>query len=194
MRGEQAGAGIARLEGLKAPAEGEWVARVVRSDAAGNRNDTYSSPAVQLRLDQSAPTLAFQAATAADPTQVAVAVNDSVSGVAGGQIELSAEGSNVWRALPTRLENGRLLARIDDAALPAGRYLVRASARDLASNVGVAAAPAAITLPLRVQSTMRVGAAVTRVVRKKVGKGEKRRTVRRKQTVLRPSARVDYRR
>ena len=153
VTGSQPGAGVARLAGLRAPAEGEWDLRVVRQDAAGNRNDSYASPPVRLRLDSSAPTLSFQSAAVTDPTQVAVAVNDKISAVAGGQIELSREGSNVWQALPTRLEGGRLVARIDDAALPAGRYLLRGQARDLAGNVGVAAAPSAITLPLRIQSS-----------------------------------------
>ena len=88
--------------------------------------------------------------------------------MAGGQIELSREGSNTWQALPTQLEGGRLVARIDDAALPPGRYLLRAQATDLAGNVGVAAAPQPLTLPLRIQSALQAGVVKTKIVRKKV--------------------------
>jgi hypothetical protein len=200
ITGSEAGAGISRLADLRLPDEGEWELRMVREDAAGNRDDSYASPPVRLRLDQSAPTLSFEPAASADPTQVTVGVSDKVSGVASGQIELSQAGSEVWQTLPTRLEGGRLVARIDDAALPAGSYLLRSQARDLAGNVGVASAPQPITLPLRIQSTMQAGAAVTKIVRERVAprkqRGKQRkgkqRTVRRRVTVLRPSATVPY--
>jgi 5-hydroxyisourate hydrolase-like protein (transthyretin family) len=129
---------------------------------------------------------------------VAVVVSDRVSGVAQGQVEISREGSGVWQTLPTELADGRLAARIDDAQLPAGRYVLRAQAQDLAGNTGVVASTAALTLPLRIQSAMQTGVARTKVVRrtvttKKNRRGRKRRrTVHRRVTVLRPSARIAY--
>jgi hypothetical protein len=191
--GSQSGTGIARLTDLKAPEPGEWQLRVVREDAAGNRNDDYASQPVRLRYDPEAPTLSFEAAPGDDPTRVSVAVSEKVSGIAGGQIELSAAGSNTWQALPTRLEGNRLVARIDDAALTPGPYLLRAQATDLAGNVGVAAAPQALTLPLRIRSTMQAGVVTTRTVREEVGgrkgrRGSRRRTV----TELRPRAGVRW--
>jgi hypothetical protein len=191
--GSQSSAGISRLTDLRAPEPGEWQLRVVRQDAAGNRNDDYASQPVRLRYDPEAPTLGFEAAPSDDPTHVSVAVTEGISGVAGGQIELSAAGSNTWQALPTRLEGSRLVARIDDAALAPGPYLLRAQATDLAGNVGVAAAPQAVTLPLRIRSTMQAGVVTTRIVRDKVGgrkgrRGSRRRTV----TELRPRARVRW--
>jgi hypothetical protein len=197
--GSQAGTGIARLADLKVPEPGQWELRVVREDAASNRNDAYASEPVTLRYDPEAPTLSFDATNPADPTRVSVAVADRVSGVAGGGIEIGAAGSNSWQGLPTRLEGDHLVARIPDEALPAGVYTLRAQAHDLAGNLG-AATSGAINLPLRVVSTMQAGVAVTKTVTKTVkrkrGKGKKARTVRRKVrrkvTVLRPSGTVEW--
>ena len=49
-------------------------------------------------------------------------------------IEISPSGSGIWQALATQRDGGRLLARIDDAVLPAGGYVLRARASDLARN------------------------------------------------------------
>ncbi|MBA3262115.1 MAG: hypothetical protein H0T69_06545, partial [Thermoleophilaceae bacterium] len=196
--GSQAGAEIARLADLKVPEPGEWELRVVREDAATNRNDAYASQPVRLRYDPEPPALGFEASPADDPTRVSVAVTETISGVAGGQVELSREGSNSWQALPTQLDGSRLVARIDDAVLEPGRYLLRAQAIDLAGNVGVAAAAQPLTLPLRIQSAMQAGVAKTKIVLKKVARkkgrrrGAKHRTIRRKVTVLRSASRVRY--
>jgi hypothetical protein len=85
--GSQAATGIARLAELKVPDPGEWELRVVREDAAGNRNDDYASQPVRLRWDTEAPALSFEAAPSEDPTRVSVAVTEKISGIAGGQIE-----------------------------------------------------------------------------------------------------------
>jgi hypothetical protein len=197
--GRQPGAGLARLADLKVPEAGEWALRVWREDAAANQQQANASQPVRLRYDPEPPALAFDALAAADPTKVSVAVSEKVSGIAGGQIELSAEGSNVWEALPTQLEGDRLVTRIDDARLPAGRYLLRSQATDLAGNVGVAAAAQPITLPLRIPSAVTAGAVKTKIVQKKLApkkeKGRKRgqrRTIRRQVIELRPSARVRF--
>jgi hypothetical protein len=191
--GSQSGVGISRLADLRVPEPGEWELRVVREDAAGNRNDDYASQPVRLRHDPEAPTLSFESAPGDDPTRVSVAVSEKISGIATGQIELSQEGSNTWHTLPTRLEGNRLVARIDDAALPPGRYLLRGQATDLAGNVGVAAAAQPLTLPLRIQSTMQAGVVTTRIVRERAeGKKGRQRTIRRRVTELRPQARVRW--
>ena len=65
---------------------------------------------------------------------VSVQVNDKVSGLASGGIELSRQGSATWQALANPATRNRLVARINDAQLPAGTYLLRATARDHASN------------------------------------------------------------
>ena len=80
-----------------------------------------------LRYDPEPPQLGFESPSASDPTLVAVQVTDKVSGLADGAIEISATGSNTWQALATQKDGSRLVARIDDAALPAGDYVLRAT-------------------------------------------------------------------
>ena len=152
---------------------------------------------VTLRFDPEPPQLAFEPLQAADPTLISVAVTDQTSGLAGGQIELSREGSGSWQTLATLQQGSRLAARVDDAALPAGRYLVRATARDQASNQNSTdrfqdGTPVVVNLPLRGLSAMRAGVVKKRIVRRKVGRRSKRRTVRRKVTRLARKADVSY--
>ena len=53
----------------------------------------------------------------------AVRVTDQVSGIAdGADRDRPAAGSGVWHTLATQNDGNRLVARIDDAALPAGVY------------------------------------------------------------------------
>ena len=119
---------------------------------------------VTLRYDPEPPQLGFEPPSAGDPTLVAVQVTDKVSGLADGAIEISREGSDTWQALATQKDGSRLVARIDDAALPAGSYLLRATAHDQARNEAstdrrLDGQPMALTLPLRIVSTMQAGVA-----------------------------------
>jgi hypothetical protein len=182
---------LARIAGLSVPV-GQTELRLWLRDQAGNQTEQNASDPVVLRYDPEAPQLGFEASPPEDPTKVTVAVTEKVSGVAGGQIELSAEGSGLWQTLPTQLEGARLVARIPDDRLPAGRYHLRAQASDLAGNVGVASATQAITLPVRIQSALAAGIERTKTVRVKVKRRGKRRSVRRRVTVLRPAGRVRY--
>jgi 5-hydroxyisourate hydrolase-like protein (transthyretin family) len=190
--GSGQGEGIARLADLAVPGPGSWELRMWRADSAGNSEAANASPPVTLRYDPEPPQLGFEGSPADDPTKVSVAVSERVSGLAGGQIEISQEGSATWQTVATQLDGNRLVARIDDAGLPAGRYNLRAQATDLAGNVGVTTATQAITLPLRVQSAMEAGVAEQRVVRRKIKRRGKRVTVRRRVTVLQSGARVRF--
>ena len=122
VTGSQAGSGIARLAGLGLPGEGEWVARVSRSDGAGNHNDHYSSPPVRLRLDQSAPTLSFEPVASSDPTRVAVTAADRISGIADASIEISPAGSGSWQYAADRADR-RPADRANPGRGPASRPL-----------------------------------------------------------------------
>jgi hypothetical protein len=179
------GAQIGRIAGLTVPV-GQTELRLWRRDQAGNQSDQNASDPVVLRYDPEPPQLGFEASPPDDPTKVTVAVTERVSGVAGGQIELSAEGSGVWQTLPTQLEGARLVARIPDHRLPAGRYSLRAQAIDRAGNVGVTSATQAITLPLRIQPELTAGIERTKTVREKVGRRGKRRSVRPASVAWRP--------
>ncbi|MDP8909851.1 MAG: carboxypeptidase-like regulatory domain-containing protein, partial [Chloroflexota bacterium] len=191
-QGEQSGSDIARVP-IQLPAPGEWTVAVWRRDAAGNADPAAVSDAATLRYDPEPPQVAFDAVSPSDPTLVSAAVVDKVSGLADGAIEISAAGSNTWHTLETQKESGRLIARIDDAAFPAGTYVLRAIARDQARNEASTTLrsdgqPMTVSLPLRVASTLQAGVARTRVVKRIVRRGGKRRTVRRRAIELRPRA------
>jgi hypothetical protein len=122
-------------------------------------------------------------------------VQDRVSGLAGGEIELRRRGSSSWQGLPVRVEGPRLVAHIDDSRLPAGEYELRGRAFDQAGNEAstlrrVDGSPAIITLPLRFASVLTGGIERKRVVRVVVRRRGKRRRVRRRVVSLLPSARI----
>jgi len=190
VRGEQAGADLARF-GISVPAPGEWKLSLWRRDAAGNETEDAASVPVNLRFDPEPPRLAFVPRANDDPTLVTVSVTDDVSGLATGAVEISPGGSGTWQTLPTQREGGRLLARIDDASLPAGVYQLRARAVDQAGNEASTDRLAdgqsmVLTLPLRIVSKMRAGFERKRTIRSHRG----RRVVRRRVTEIVPAARV----
>jgi hypothetical protein len=170
---------VNHLANLAVPSPGEWQLRVWREDAAGNQEPANASVPVTLRYDPESPDLGFEEPSASDPTLISVLVTDKVSGLAGGQIELSAEGSGMWMSLPTRQEGSRLVARVDDAALPPGPYLLRATARDGASNQNSTQArldgrPMTVNLPLRRPTFVRAGVVTHRG--KHQSRGDRKRT------------------
>jgi hypothetical protein len=161
---------ISGLSHLSVLRPGEWQLRVWREDAAGNHEPSNASVPVTLRYDPQPPDLGFEEPSASDPTRMSVLVKDDVSGLDSGQIELSADGSHVWTAIPTLRVGSRLVARIDDAAFPVGRYFLRATARDRASNQNstdrkLDGTPMTLTLPLRTPTFVRAGVVVRRKAR-----------------------------
>jgi len=190
-------AGIAQVGGLAVPEAGEWDVRVWRGDAAGNAEPGNASVPVRLRFDPEPPVPAFEPQAASDPTRVSVMVTDRVSGLAGGTVEISRQGSGVWQTLDTGQEGSRLVARVDDSALPAGTYVLRATAHDQAGNQAgtdrrIDGQLMVVELPLRVQTRMDAGKAATKRVRRTVGRGGKRRKVWRRVQVLRPKVTVRF--
>ncbi|HET6867166.1 MAG TPA: carboxypeptidase-like regulatory domain-containing protein [Solirubrobacteraceae bacterium] len=189
-QGQQAGDGIATLP-IQVPGAGVWTVSLWRRDAAGNADPATASDPVTLRYDPEPPQVAFDAPSASDPTLISAPVTDKISGLADGAIEISAVGSNTWQTLDTHVDGSRLVARIDDASLPAGNYVLRATAHDQAKNESSTTTradgqPMAVTLPLRIASSLQAGVAHTRVVKRVVRRHGKRRTVRRRVTELRP--------
>ncbi len=170
---------VDHLANLSVPSAGEWHLSIWREDAAGNQQPANASVPVTLRYDPEPPDLGFEEPSAADPTLISALVTDKVSGLAGGEIELSAQGSGVWETLPTRQEGSRLRARIDDARYPPGTYVLRATARDRATNQNSTESrldgrPMTLTLPLRARTSVRAG--VRRTVRRH-GRRPRRRAV-----------------
>ena len=183
------------MSSIQVPTPGEWTLRMWRRDQAGNADEKNASKPVTLRYDPEAPKLALAPVNVNDPTLLSAPVTDPLSGVASGQIEISRAGSGSWQTLGTKLEGERLEARVDDSALPPGRYLLRASALDRAGNNGVTdkradGSVATIDLPLRLEANLSAGFVGNRTVRRVVRRKGKRRVVKRKVTVLRPKVRA----
>jgi hypothetical protein len=154
--------GIDRIDDVLVPGPGQWQLRLWREDAAANQEPANASVPVTLRYDPDPPGLGFENSNSSDPTRVSVLVHDAVSGLGSGQIEISRQGSGWWQVLATRQEGNRLVARLDDARLPAGTYELRATARDRATNQNSTAqrldgSPMVLTLPLRLPTVVRAG-------------------------------------
>jgi hypothetical protein len=135
--------GASRLEpgpSVSAAVSGQGVHTVAASarDAAGNIGVAIET--AQVRIDESAPALAFaRAQDPADPERIEATALDGLSGVdpASGSIELRPAGSRQrFQALPTSVAKGRLVAHWDSNAFADGSYEFRAIAADLAGNVG----------------------------------------------------------
>jgi hypothetical protein len=195
--GDRTGAGIAQVDNLTVPAPGEWELRMWRQDSAGNQQPNNASLPVRLRFDPQPPELGFEASSVEDPTRVSVLVTDRVSGLGGGSMEISRAGSGVWQVLPATREGDRLLARVDDAALPPGDYDLRATAHDQANNLAstdrrLDGQPMRLRLPLRIATSMRAGVVQKRKVLRTVRRGGEKREVRRTITVLEQAAKVAF--
>jgi hypothetical protein len=193
---EETGDGIASYS-VHVTAPGEWTVSMWRRDAAGNQDPNMASVPVTLRYDPEPPQMGFEPSTTVDPTLVSVQVTDKVSGLAGGSIEIGQAGSNTWQTLETRTDGNRLVARIDDAALAAGDYTLRATAYDQAHNQAsttqrLDGQEMALTLPVRMASAMQAGVPRKRTVRASVHRHGKTRSVRRRVTVLSSATRVVY--
>ncbi len=189
------GASISRLDGLTVPAPGEWELRLWREDAAGNQQPDNASLPVKLRFDPEPPKLGFEDPSAADPTRVSVQVTDPISGLGGGEIEISRVGSGIWQALPTAQEDSHLVTRVDDAALPSGEYELRATAHDQAGNLASTSQrldgqPMKVKLPLRIGSSVRAGVIEKKRVRRKAHGKDHHGS--RKVRVLAPKAKVGF--
>ncbi len=185
------------LSSVQVPAPGEWRLQMWRRDQAGNAEERNASNPVTLRYDPEAPNLALAPVNTMDPTLVGAPVTDPLSGVATGQIEISRAGTGTWQSLATKLAGERLEARVDDAAFPPGRYLLRASAADRAGNTRVTdkradGSVAVVDLPLRLEANLSAGFVRSKTVRRVVRRKGKRRVVRRKISVLRQQARARY--
>lgn len=180
-QGDTAGDGIASLP-VEVPGPGEWTVSLWRHDAAGNVDQTAASVPVTLRYDPEPPQLSFDTPSQGDPTLLSVPVVDKVSGVADGSIEISAAGSDTWQTLKTDIDGDHLVARVDDAALPAGPYAVRATAHDHAGNEASTSQrtdgqPMTLTLPIRIVSAASAGVLGVRIERTVIKKKHGRRSV-----------------
>jgi hypothetical protein len=115
-----------------------WVSAYGR-DAAGNAGE--SRPAlVAVRIDETPPRIAFaNSQDPAEPERIEATIDDALSGPdpGRGSIGVRPAGSHQrFLPLPTTVSAGRMLARWDSDAFPAGTYEFRAGAYDRAGNAG----------------------------------------------------------
>jgi hypothetical protein len=162
VHGEQAGDKIHEVDHIAVPAPGDYTVKVWLKDQAGNQDPRLSAPLVHLRYDDASPELALEAIDPNDPTLVAVRTSDRGSGVGSGVISMRRQGQGNWLTLPTTLQDGRLIAHIDDERLGDGVFDLQAQATDLAGNQRtttqrVDGSAATVTLPLRLKIRMRAG-------------------------------------
>jgi hypothetical protein len=191
------GPSISTIGPLAVPGPGEWEAQMWRQDAAGNVQPQNASVPVRLRFDPEPPEVGFAPISAQDPTRIVAHVGDKVSGVVGGEVELSRVGSGVWQSLPTQLQGEEMVARIEDASLPAGDYQFRAVATDRAGNEGTSEAfldgrPMTVMLPLRVSTALSAGVLAHRVQKKIIHRHGHRRVIRHKVSELVPETTVGF--
>jgi hypothetical protein len=165
--------------------DGVHLVDFVARDAAGNGSGIESA---EVKIDQTAPTGAFEHQNPSDPRQLKVAVSDALSGVAGGDMEYRREGTDGFTRLPTSLADGHLSGRLDDLGLSKGRYEFRAVVTDVAGNravIGTRADGSSMTLnlPVRAATKVQVGATSAKkrcvtIKRKRKGEFRKRRKCR----------------
>lgn len=148
---------------VSVPHDGAWSLRVTLRDAAGNFDAGRSATLEPLRLDSAAPFGEFVPFDPRDPTRVRVHVGDTLSGVARVEVEARREGDSSWRSLEAEAQSGGLYAAsLDDSALPAGTYELRARVHDQAGNERTISGlrggqSLRLALPVRAASTVQVG-------------------------------------
>ncbi len=132
-------------------------------DEAGNESYALSaSEPVHLRVDQSAPLVAFDPQDAADPLKVSVLASDALSGLDTGTIEMRRRGGASWHTIAAAREGNRLVGYVDDERFRSGAFEFRAHARDLAGNESSTdrranGSRATIDLPARFATRLAVG-------------------------------------
>ncbi|HWT31529.1 MAG TPA: hypothetical protein VN240_10955, partial [Propylenella sp.] len=178
---------VSRLS-IAVPRPGEWTLSIWRRDAAGNQAADNASVPVTLRYDPEPPQLAFEPPRTTDPTLIAVRATDEVSGLAVGAIEIGAVGTGLWRTLATQRSASGLVARINDATLPPGAYILRARATDQAGNEASTdrradGQPMIVNLPLRTAVSLQGG----------FERSLPRRGKRKPEVVLQQTARIGFR-
>jgi hypothetical protein len=122
--------------------EGVHEVGVYARDAVGNFSQggdvSDPPPSARVRIDETAPQVAFGAVQdPAEPERIVAVVTDSLSGPdpERGLIAVRpAESNQPFEPLPTSVAGGRLTALWDSDSYPPGHYEFRATAFDLAGN------------------------------------------------------------
>jgi hypothetical protein len=135
------------LASFTVAAEGVTSVEYWARDLAGNSNDGRPAPdgtphrppdRASVKIDTTPPVLRFETGRDRDgPEVVSVLVEDGLSGLDRGRIEIRRIGSNgTFMALDTEAGDRHLRATIPSDDLPDGPYELRAEAYDRAGNAG----------------------------------------------------------
>jgi protocatechuate 3,4-dioxygenase beta subunit len=140
-----------------------------------------------MSFDDTPPVVDFAPVDVGDPTRVDVHASDATSPLVQTEIEARRRGSSGWITLPTHPTQTGFTARLDDEALPNGRYELRARAMDSAGNERSTYREASGKLavrkvPLRIDT--RLVAGQIRIVKARRTRGGRRRQ--RRVIVVRP--------
>jgi len=165
--------------------DGAYELRAVMRDQAGNVASIKDARAALLRLDRANPVVALDAHDANEPLRASASVTDPLSGLAGGQIEIRRVGTNQWHEVDMKkpTTGGRLVGYVNDERLADGSYELRAWAFDHAGNsssTGLDANSASLRqFPVRFKTNLKAGRRVVKTVNRRIGRGKRKRTVRR---------------
>jgi hypothetical protein len=171
--------------------EGVHTVTYYARDAAGNSNDGGSANGVAnqapatatVRIDRGPPQVAFaNFQSPRDPETIEVRVADSLSGadLSRGRVEVRRAGTtDRFEPLPVEEGGGKLLARWNSDAYPAGEYEFRATGYDAAGNAvtttqrgnGLAMA---LTNPLKMRTALWAGFGGREVERQRCAKRGRR--------------------
>jgi hypothetical protein len=194
--GSKDAASVETLGGLQVPQPGDWLLTTWLRDEAGNAASETAATPVHLRFDPTPPQVAIRQTDPEDPSRVHVDAADDLSGVSRVEIELRRQATEVWRHLDASPDpGGGFSAALHDERLRDGVYELRAHAWDAAGNERsstqfASGAAAALTLPLRVETQLRVGKALR--LRARRGRAARRhvRTIYVRRPLIRHDSRV----
>ena len=146
-----------QIDNLRAPAAGAWRVKLWLVDQAGNENIQTSRDTV-VKWDPEPPVLRLADRDAGDPARIRAIASDATSGIEKREIEVRRNGEETWHSLAVSADARGFSAMVDDERLKRGTYAVRARATDRAENVR-SVDGAAIALPIRLSTKLRVGKA-----------------------------------
>ena len=195
--GQVGGTNVGTMPEVRVPSDGVYELRVVSRDQAGNVALLRDARPAFLRLDGQDPSVSIDRQDPGDALAVTASVRDQHSGLAGGEIEMRRRGGNTWHELATRVAGSKLVAELDDERFSDGTWELRARVVDRAGNEASTytqanGARATRTLPLRIKTVLRVGKRVVKSRSRVVGRGKRRRVVRRRSVSFRRSVRIRY--
>jgi hypothetical protein len=161
-KGQRSELDIHKLPHLLAPGPGEYRLFVWLEDAAGNQREANAAVSVPVRFDPEPPEVAFLPLDPADPLRIAVSAVDRHSGIAQGEIEMRASGSQTWHGISTEQQGPQLVGYVDDERFRRGSYEFRARAEDYAGNEASTGtrtdgSAATLRLPARIDTRLAVG-------------------------------------